>query len=112
MRIAPSFPESLTPPPLHGFRGDAPGPVLDRPRGLTVAVSREAGARGGSIARRVGQLLGWQVFDQDLLDYLVRDERARAELLAAVPEGAQHWADEQLARLGRDRVLAVGPAAA
>jgi hypothetical protein len=85
---------------------------LDKPKGLTVAVSREAGARGWSIAKRVSRALGWQLFDQEQLDNLVRDEVARTELLAGVPVGAQHWAEEQLMRLGRERVLAVGPEAA
>ena len=112
MHIASSPLESLTPPPLHGYRGDPSDPApLDRPMGLTVAVSREAGARGWSIAKRVSVALGWQLFDQDQLDTLVQDERARAELLASIPAGARHWADDQLARLGRERILTVGPAA-
>ncbi len=32
--------------PMHGFRGDAES-VLVKPRGMTVAITREAGARGG-----------------------------------------------------------------
>ena len=42
--------------PRHGFQGDRgkPPAVRRAPLGLTIAVSREAGARGASIARRVG----------------------------------------------------------
>ena len=39
--------------PLHGNRGETrrrPG----APAGLTIAISRESGASGGSIARRIG----------------------------------------------------------
>ncbi|HEY2784937.1 MAG TPA: cytidylate kinase-like family protein [Fimbriiglobus sp.] len=112
MDIASSPLEAFTPPPWHGYRGDPSDPApFDRPKGLTVAVSREAGARGWSISQLVGKGLGWQVFDQEQLDSLVRDEQARASLLAGIPAGARHWADAQLSRLGRDRVLAVGPAA-
>ncbi|MDB5306535.1 MAG: cytidylate kinaselike family protein [Gemmataceae bacterium] len=91
-------------PPLHGFRGDRPaeGPFT-HPRGLTVALSREAGARGTTIARKLGEVLGWQVFDQELLDYLLVDESGRAQLLADVPAGARAWADARLARLLRTR---------
>ncbi len=111
MEIASSPLESLTPPPWHGYRGDPVNVVpLDCPKGMTVAVSREAGARGWSISQRVGRELGWQVFDQEQLDNFVRDEQARTALLAGVAAGAQHWADAQLSRLGRERVLAVGPA--
>src|SRR5690242_12897526 len=54
--------------PRHGFQGDrgAPPPRTG-PAAMTIAVSREAGARGGTIARRVGRKLGWQVYDQELL---------------------------------------------
>jgi hypothetical protein len=86
-------------PPLHGFRGDAAGPKPPTPKGLTVAVSRQAGARGGSIARRVGRLLNFPVYSADTLDYLVRDDAARADLLAGLPAGAKEWADATASRL-------------
>lgn len=89
-------------PPLHGFRGDAPAARFAGPRGLTVAISREAGARGATVARKVGELLGWQVFDQEVIDYLLVDELGRAQLLADVPAGAREWADAYLVRLQRD----------
>ena len=42
-------------PPLHGYRGTpTPPPMVSRPLGVTVAISREAGSRGGSIAAAVG----------------------------------------------------------
>jgi hypothetical protein len=85
-------------PPLHGYRGaPTPPPVVEHPRGLTVAISREAGARGGSIAGRVGRLLGWQVYGQDSLSLLARDDNARRELLADTPPAAAAWADRQAA---------------
>jgi cytidylate kinase len=98
----PVSPEAaaLSEAPVHGFRGDAPddGPAV-RPRGLTVAISREAGARGTTLARKVGELLGWQVFDQDLLDYLQMNDTEREQLLADIPAAARAWADAHLARL-------------
>jgi cytidylate kinase len=106
MLSAPPDP-SMTPPPLHGFRGD-PSALIVKPRGFTVAITREAGARGGSIARRVARQLGWQLFNQDLLDYLNRDATARAELIADLPPGATAWADAELARLSEQYRLAPG----
>jgi cytidylate kinase len=91
--------------PLHGVRGAAEASPLTRPRGLTVAVSRQAGARGATIARKVADILDWQFFDHDTLDYLSQDDTARAQLLADVPADAQRWADGQLAHLQRDRGL-------
>ncbi len=89
--------------PLHGYRGEPAPAAADRwPGGLTVALSREAGARGGAIARRVGHKLGWQVVDQDLLDYLMQDEAAFQD----VPAAAREWAGERLDQLLRARVIA------
>lgn len=88
--------------PLHGFRGDEARRLL-RPRGLTVAVSRLAGARGGTIARRAGEQLGWPVFDGDALDSLARDETARTELFTDLPAGAKEWADAELDRIAHAR---------
>lgn len=97
-------------PPAHGYRGDpATPPPLTRPRGLSVALSREAGARGGSIARKVGELLGWDVFDSDTLDYLVQDDTARGRFLADVPDAATAWATAHLARLRRRDKLNTDP---
>ncbi len=103
-------PSELTAPPVHGYRGEEPTPPpITQPRGLCVAISREAGARGGTIARKVGELLGWQVFDHDTLDYLTQDDTARAQLLADVPDAAKAWADTHLARLQTERKLTPDP---
>jgi cytidylate kinase len=101
---------TLTGPPLHGYRGEnPPAGKLVRPRGLTVAVSREAGARGASVAQKVAELLGWQVFDQELLDYLIQNDTARGQLLADLPAGAREWADAHLAKLQHDRRVTADP---
>src|SRR5438552_17646585 len=82
--------------PRHGYRGDPTAPVAGHwPAGLTVAVSREAGARGGSIARRVGRKLGWQIFDQDQLEYLAQHDRALDDL----DDDARDWVGLHLDRL-------------
>jgi cytidylate kinase len=92
--------------PVHGYRGEAPTPPPpSRPRGLSVAISREAGARGGSVARKVGELLGWQVFDQESLDYLVKNDTARGQFLAEVPDTAKAWASAHFARLRNKQKL-------
>lgn len=96
-------------PPVHGFRGDTPPPALSHPRGLSVAISREAGARGATIARKVGELVGWQVFDQESLDYLVQDDTARQQLQAEVPTSARSWADAYFSRIQLNQKLASYP---
>jgi cytidylate kinase len=88
--------------PFHGERGEAqqrPG----APAGLTLAISRESGARGGSIARRVGKRLGWQVYTQELLEFLCANEAARQSILTDVPHDAVDWVTTQLDRLSREQ---------
>lgn len=96
-------------PPLHGNQGDrAPVEELEAPLGLTVTISRETGARGGSIAEHVGKKLGWQVYPQDLLEFLGGNESARSHVLTDVPEGAARWADRQLERLRHEKIIKTG----
>lgn len=92
----------LNTPPLHGVRGDGVSRPA-APAGIAIAISREAGARGGSIARRIGKRLGWQVYNQELLEYLCATEAAREPVMADVPANAITWVDAQLDRLRHDR---------
>jgi cytidylate kinase len=66
----------------------------DRLLGFTIALSREAGARGTSVATEVGRLLGWPVYDHDLLERIARDMGVRATLLNSVDERQQGWLRE------------------
>jgi cytidylate kinase len=96
----------LLEPPLHGNQGDRePPPILEAPLGLTVAISREAGARGGSIAKRLSKQLGWQVYTQDLLEFMCGNENARAQLLNDMTRESVAWADQQLQRLRDENVV-------
>lgn len=91
----------LTATPLHGNRGDG----RDRPTapaGVNIAISREAGARGETVARRVGKRLGWQVYTQELLEFLCANDVARQSVLADVPADAVSWVAAQLDRVRRD----------
>jgi cytidylate kinase len=97
-------------PPLHGFRGDLTPPPLTRPHSFTVAISRETGARGGGIARRVAERLGWQTLDQEMMGFLSQNDAARAEFLADVPPAGVAWANRQVNRLVEERKV-IGPEA-
>src|SRR5438132_799586 len=82
--------------PRHGFRGDLIEPVPALPWGLTIAISREAGARGATIANRAGAKLGWQVYSQDLLEYIAQEGTFRQDLIDHLPAGADAWVQEQM----------------
>lgn len=86
--------------PQHGNQGDrlAPPPQW-LPAAPTIAVSRESGGRGTSIARRVGAELGWQVYTQELLEYTAQDERVRQELWQGLTDEARDWVESRLREL-------------
>jgi cytidylate kinase len=93
-----------TEPPLHGFRGDdLTPPPLTRPENLTVAISRETGARGGGIAKRVAERLGWQAVNQEMMGFLSHNDDAQAEFLADVSPAGRVWANRQVDRLIAER---------
>ena len=103
---APALREAAS--PLHGFRGqDTGAPSL--PRGLTIAISREAGARGGTIAKRAGEKLGWQVFSQDLLEYISQEGTFRQDILDNLTPAAHAWVEEHLERLLQEQNLSRNP---
>jgi cytidylate kinase len=90
--------------PLHGYRGDRSGanrPFV--PPGLTVAISREAGSRGTSIAKRAGEKLGWQVYTQEMLQYIAEEATVRDEITESLAPAALQWVEQQLARLQTDK---------
>lgn len=97
--------------PRHGFQGDrAPPPAAPTtPAGLTVAISREAGARGGSIGRRVARKLGWGVYDQELLEYMAQEAAVRHNVVEPLTGSAAAWVDARLEQLLREQNLSQHP---
>jgi cytidylate kinase len=93
--------EEAVQPPRHGFQGDrGAGPRQERlPAHLTIAISRESGARGGTIGRRVARRLGWPVYDQELLEYMSQEAVPRQNVLDALPPAVTAWADAEVERL-------------
>ncbi len=63
-----------------------------RQLGPYIAISREAGAGGSETARLVGQRLGWEVLDKDLLDRVAEQLRASRPMLDLVDETTANWA--------------------
>jgi cytidylate kinase len=51
----------------------------------------------------VGKRLGWQVYNQELLEFLCANDAARQSVLADVPADAAGWVADQLDRVRRDR---------
>ncbi len=60
--------------------------------GPYIAISREAGAGGSTIARIVGETLGWEVLDKNLLDQVASRYHLPKEMLELVDETSSDWA--------------------
>jgi cytidylate kinase len=95
--------------PRHGFRGDQDEAPPAFPWGLTIAISREAGARGATIAKRAGVKLGWQVYSQDLLEYIAQEGTFRQDVLDHLPVTAGIWVDDEMQRLLREENMSRNP---
>jgi hypothetical protein len=83
--------------PLHGFQGDReqqPAKPLI-PLSLSVAISRETGSRGGSIGKRVGRKLGWQVYNQEVMEYISQDGAIEYDVGAELTPAAAQWAEQR-----------------
>jgi cytidylate kinase len=56
-----------------------------------VTISREAGAGGSEVARLVGQRLGWDVLDKNLLDQVAGRFHVPRRMLELVDETKSNW---------------------
>jgi cytidylate kinase len=105
------LPQQQRESPRHGFRGNRrrPPDTDAVPASLTIAISREAGSRGSSIAARAGQKLGWQIFNQEVLEYIAQEGAFRQDIVENLSPAAGRWAEEQLQRLLREQNLSQHP---
>jgi len=96
-----SAPDDLRESPHHGFQGDRGAVPLVRqsPAALSVAISRESGARGGTIARRAARKLGWQVFDQELLEHMAQEAAVNPGMLDSARGPHSEWIEARLKHL-------------
>jgi cytidylate kinase len=67
--------------------------------GVTIAISRETGAGGASVAREVGSQLNWPVHDRELLERVSEETGLQLELLESLDEHETNRAAEWLESL-------------
>jgi len=70
---------------------EAKEPLQKTPTACTIAISREAGALGSSIGQEVATRLGWQLYDQELLNRIGEEMGLRASLLQSIDEQGKNW---------------------
>jgi cytidylate kinase len=63
----------------------------EQARSFTVAISREAGADGHLVARALGDLLHWPVYDRELVERIAADMGFRPSLVERVDEKQASW---------------------
>jgi cytidylate kinase len=70
-----------------------------------VALSREAGANGGDLARQVASRLKWKVLDRDLLDYMAERYNLSRISLEFVDEKVASWFHEMFGKWLDERLV-------
>src|SRR4051812_35661516 len=80
-------------------RWHAPRQEEAAPPACTVAIMRQAGTPGTSVAREVGARLGWTVYDHELIELIAQEMGLRTSLLESVDEKHQSWLLECAAAL-------------
>ena len=105
----------------RAIREEGPQKLADR-LGRYLSISREEGAGGSEIAQAVGQELGWDVLDKNLLDRVAERYQLPRTALEQVDETPSSWIwdvlgtwldskaithDKYVARLGRVVLAAV-----
>lgn len=96
------------PAPRHGDRG-RPAHRATLPVGLTIALSREAGSRGASIARRVSTRMGWDIYTQEMLEVLTQEGALSQEIAKQLPDGADEWIEDHLQQLLQEQSISRNP---
>jgi hypothetical protein len=66
---------------------------------MTIAVSREAGASGKSVAVEIGRQLGWPVYDREIMEKIGEQVRHPASHIEGVDERSVSWLEDCMANL-------------
>jgi cytidylate kinase len=74
----------------RAIRAEGPHRMAER-LGRYLSISREAGAGGSQIAQLVGQQLGWEVLDKNLLDRVAERFHCSRSMLKLVDETQTSW---------------------
>lgn len=76
-----------------------------RDTGAYIAISRQAGSRGTEIAFLVGQQLGWDVLDKEVLDFISQRYKLPRDMLEIVDETRANWFHDVLGTFFDSRLV-------
>ncbi len=66
-----------------------------------VTISRDKGSHGDAISQQLGQRLGWQVYDREILDRIAQNSHVRQALVEQLDERAQSLVGDAIQRFLR-----------
>ena len=72
---------------------------------FTVAIGRDVGAHGTAIALETGRLLGWRVYDHELVEQIARDLHVSVRQVEAADERTRNWLAESIQVFGSPRAV-------
>jgi len=79
-------------PSLEKYLKSGDSPALRAERfGPYICLSREPGSGGAELARLLGERLGWDVLDRELLDFMAEQYRVPRDVLEFVDETKANW---------------------
>jgi hypothetical protein len=67
--------------------------------GPYLLISREKGAGGNTVARLVGKRLGWQVFNNEIVDEIAQKAHVRRQLIESLDERDQATIQDTIGQL-------------
>lgn len=70
-----------------------------------IAISRDSGAGAGELARRIGEKLGWQVLDREVLDEIAQRFDVDKAMVEAIDETHGSWMLEAFGKWISERVV-------
>jgi hypothetical protein len=113
--IRPDLGNRFTPLGAKGASKEGSKSQAATTRALTIAISREAGAEGAAIGAAIGSLLGWPVYNDELLERIAQDMGVQKSLLDSVDEkgmglrGVLLWNDWEQVDSARKLIAEAGP---
>lgn len=95
--VAERLTEALEGAQVHWQKRHAAAAASPTGTAASIALSREAGVRGTSIAHEVGARLGWQVYGHELVEEIAKQMGLRVSLVESVDERRRGWLQVSLA---------------
>lgn len=70
-----------------------------------LCLSRMAGIGGHELAERLGEKLGWPVFDRDVLELMAEDDFHRKQLYSLMDQSDLHWSGQVITAFFEKSIL-------